>query len=188
MSSPVASSTPRTNNPPGRVARNVEIKARVQDMAALRARAASLATSPVERIQQTDTFFHASTGRLKVREFPDGSGELIAYERPDHAGPKASVYTRCPCGSAQALVEILRRILPLRGAVTKEREVFLVGRTRIHLDRVVDLGDFMELEVVLKDGEPLEAGEREAHDLLRALNISEGALVSHAYIDLLERR
>jgi predicted adenylyl cyclase CyaB len=123
-----------------------------------------------------------------VREFSDGSGELIAYERPDQTGPKQSIYSRCPCGRARSLVEILRRILPLRGAVIKERDVFLVGRTRIHLDRVVDLGDFMELEVVLKDGEPLEAGEREAHELLRALDVPEDALVSHAYIDLLEKR
>jgi adenylate cyclase class IV len=63
----------------------------------------------------------------------------------------------------------------------------LVGRTRIHLDEVERLGTFIELEVVLRDDEPVHVGEREAHELMEALGISAAALVPDAYIDLLER-
>jgi predicted adenylyl cyclase CyaB len=77
-------------------------------------------------------------------------------------------------------------VLPVRGVVVKHREVFLVGRTRIHLDRVENLGSFVELEVVLADGESLEAGRDEARELLTLLAIPEGDLVPDAYIDLLE--
>jgi predicted adenylyl cyclase CyaB len=169
------------------MARNIEIKARVPDLAAFRARVASLASGSKQIINQTDTFFVVSRGRLKVRVFSDGSGELISYERADQQGPKESVYRRVACEDARALSQALSSVLSVRGIVAKQREVFLVGRTRVHLDRVENLGCFVELEVVLAAGEPAEQGHREAHDLLRSLEISERALVAEAYIDLLEK-
>jgi adenylate cyclase class IV len=71
------------------VARNVEIKARVQSLDAIRRLVIALTSSPPELISQIDTFFVVPRGRLKVRQFADGSGELIAYDRADQAGPKA---------------------------------------------------------------------------------------------------
>jgi adenylate cyclase class IV len=168
------------------MARNVEIKARVDELGAIRAKVAALASSPGEILQQTDTFFSVPEGRLKVREFPDGSGELIAYERPNQPGPKVSSYTRFACTNARDLTVTLSRVLPIRGTVVKQREMFLIGRTRVHLDRVDGLGGFVELEVVLAAGEPVENGKREAHGLLDALDIPQSALASEAYIDLLE--
>ena len=77
-------------------------------------------------------------------------------------------------------------MLPVRGTVVKEREVFLVGRARVHLDRVERLGSFVELEVVLADGESSAAAEAEARRLLEALGVPVSALVAPAYADLLE--
>ena len=168
------------------MARNIEIKARVDDLGAIRARVAALASGPGEILQQTDTFFAVPAGRLKVREFSDGSGELIAYERPNQPGPKESSYSRFVCANARALTLTLGRVLPSRGSVVKQREVFLIGRTRVHLDHVESLGFFLELEVVLADGEPAEDGRREADGLLDMLDIPQTVLVAEAYIDLLE--
>jgi len=169
------------------MSRNIEIKARVDDLDAVRTRAAAIASGPPRRIDQRDTFFVVDHGRLKVRAFADGSGELIAYERSNERGPKQSSYTRAECGDAAALCEALARVLSVRGVVTKHREVFIAGRTRIHLDRVDQLGSFVELEVVLTDGESPDAGQREAHSLLESLAITDSDLVPDAYIDLLER-
>jgi predicted adenylyl cyclase CyaB len=168
------------------MARNIEIKARVPDLAAVRAKVAALASGPGDTIVQIDTFFVVAKGRLKIREFPDGSGELIAYERPDHTGPKESQYTRLSCDTPEVLAQALGRVLPLRGRVVKHREVFIVGRTRVHLDDVENLGSFVELEVVVRDDESAGDAEREAHELMAALAIPSAALVSGAYIDLLE--
>lgn len=136
-------------------------------------------------LAQTDTFFVVPKGRLKLREFGDGSGELIAYERANDAGPRESSYTVAKCDDVRALSEALTRSLVVKGRVVKRREVFLVGRTRVHLDQVDNLGAFVELEVVLRDGEPVQAGEHEARQLMERLGILPGALVSGAYIDLL---
>ena len=165
--------------------RNVEIKARVAEPARLRALAAVLADGPPVVIEQTDTFFAVGRGRLKLRVFADGAGELISYERPDAAGPKTSRYGIAPVADGASLLAVLSAALPVRGVVRKRRELLLCGRTRIHLDRVEGLGDFLELEVVLAEGEDLAAGEAEARELMARLGIAPGDLVSGAYLDLL---
>jgi adenylate cyclase class IV len=169
------------------MARNVEIKARVDDLDAIRRLAIALAQRPPELIPQIDTFFVVPHGRLKVREFADGSGELIAYDRADQSGPKASSYSVVSCADAKALCAVLTRLVGVRGRVVKRRELFLVGRTRVHLDEVARLGTFVELEVVLRDEESIEDGQREARELMHRLGIAPESLVPGAYVDLLER-
>ena len=170
------------------MARNVEIKARVADLAALAARAAAIADSGPVGIAQDDTFFHCDNGRLKLRAFSDGTGELIFYRRPDQGGPKESFYVLSPTASPDTLREALTLAHGQVGRVVKQRTLFLAGRTRVHLDRVDGLGDFMELEVVLADGETLDAGVREAHELMARLGIAPESLVEGAYLDLQRQR
>jgi adenylate cyclase class IV len=168
------------------VARNIEIKARVPDLPRFRAKVASLAPTPPEVLVQTDTFFAVPRGRLKLWQISDGSGELIFYERPDGAGPKESSYSRCACPEPKAVSAVLAHALGVRGVVEKRREVFRMGRSRIHLDEVRGLGTFLEIEVVLSDGEAAGEGERVARELLAAFGMPESELVARAYIDLLE--
>lgn len=169
----------------GQPARNVEIKARVADLAALRARVAARATTPPTTLVQVDTFFPVPRGRLKLRRFEDGAGELIFYERADTDGPRTSTYTIVPCADAPALERVLAAALGVRGVVAKRRELFLIDRTRVHLDDVEGLGQFLELEVVLAEDETPAEGERVARRLLEALQVPGDALVAPAYIDLL---
>ncbi len=61
----------------------------------------------------------------------------------------------------------------------------MAGRTRIHLDEVEGLGDFMELEVVLREGERTEDGVREAEALMAKLQVQTSQLIDRAYVDLL---
>jgi adenylate cyclase class IV len=166
--------------------RNVEIKARVHDLAALREVAAGIATEDPVVLQQHDVFYRVGAGRLKLRRFPDGRSELIRYQRSDASGPKTSDYDIFCTGDGQALHDLLAAALGVRGEVIKTRTLLVAGRTRIHLDRVAGLGDFMELEVVLEEGESSAAGEAEARDLMRRLGVDPDDLVTGAYLDLLE--
>ena len=167
------------------MARNIEIKARIASIAALQPQVAALAQHGPEPIDQDDTFFPCPHGRLKLRAFADGRGELIAYERPDTPGPKASNYLITPTGTPDALRSTLARALGEAGRVKKQRLLFLIGRTRVHLDRVDGLGEFLELEVVLRDGEPAEHGIAEAHTLLQRLGVQPEQCIAGAYVDLL---
>ena len=167
------------------MARNVEIKAHLPDRSAVRERALARASAAPTLIGQVDTFFATSTGRLKLRTFEDGTGELIAYERPDTPAPSTSHYLRHRCTDARNLRTTLSMALDVLGEVRKTRELILIGSTRVHLDHVEGLGEFIELEVVLQDGQSEAVGERIAAALMSELGVHPDRLIAESYFDLL---
>ncbi|MCC7408519.1 MAG: class IV adenylate cyclase [Phycisphaeraceae bacterium] len=165
--------------------RNIELKARIPSIASLSPRGAALATQGPTEIFQDDTFFPCPAGRLKLRAFSETTGELIFYRRPDHLGPKESFYLRSPTHDPASLRELLTLAYGVAGRVIKHRTLYLVGRTRVHLDRVQNLGEFLELEVMLGNDEPPDSAMHEALHLMTRLGIDNTQLVEGAYMDLL---
>ncbi len=164
---------------------NIEIKARVHDFASLQTRVESISDTSVQILHQCDTFFACANGRLKLRRFPDGTGELIFYQRSDTTGAKTSHYIIYPTSNPDLLNETLTKSNGLLGEVIKERHLYLVGQTRIHLDKVERLGNFMELEVVLQTGQSESEGVAIANQLIEQLHIQPEDLIATAYFDLL---
>lgn len=165
--------------------RNVEVKARVTDLEALEKRVAALADTGPMVLHHEDVFFRTSSGRLKLRSFGNQRGELIYYERPDLPSPVISHYSVVEARDPLGLKNLLTRALGVRGLLRKERRLYLVGQTRIHLDRVEQLGDFLELEVALRPGQEEREGVRLAEELLSQLGVTEESLIGAAYFDLL---
>ncbi|MBT2335780.1 class IV adenylate cyclase [Variovorax paradoxus] len=172
------------------MARNIEIKARIDSVERVARIAATLADKGPVEIAQDDTFFRCndSADRLKLRTFAPDHAELIFYRRANSSGPKESFYLITPCGTPDMLRESLTLAWGQAGRVRKQRRLFLVGRTRVHLDRVEGLGEFLELEVVLEEGASTEAGIAEAHALMARLGVGADQLVQGAYVDLLAER
>jgi predicted adenylyl cyclase CyaB len=168
-------------------ARNVEIKARIASVEAIAPRVAALADRGPVEIEQDDTFFSCERGRLKLRALSPSEGQLIFYRRPDQAGPKESRFVVSPTSSPDSLREALALAFGTAGRVRKHRTLYLVGRTRVHLDRVESLGHFLELEVVLAAGDSADAGIKEACALMTALGLADDQLVEGAYVDLLAK-
>ena len=172
--------------------RNIEVKASITSVDDLLPRACVLAGGQAERIEQDDSFFRVAQGRLKLRQFADGSAELIHYQRPDTESAKASDYVRVPVPDPATLREALARACGLLGRVQKTRWLLIVEQngfsTRIHLDRVQGLGDFMELEVVLKDGQTDVQGSQVAELLMQALGLAGAPRLAGAYLDMLVGR
>ncbi len=166
---------------------NIEIKAHVRDLAGLRSRAEAASDTPVQVIPQEDTFFHTPKGRLKLRQLQPDLAQLVYYERPDQDGPKRSNYHIFETHDPAGLKTALSLALGVRGVVRKTRYLYLAGQTRIHLDDVEGLGQFMELEVVLQDGQSDADGQSIAEDLMARLGVQPGDLLEGAYMDLLEK-
>ena len=165
---------------------NIEVKARVHDFEEIQRRAEQLSETPVEVIPQEDTFFHTAQGRLKLRLLSPSKGQLIYYTRPDQEGPKRSDYQISVTSNPYDLRRVLELAYGIRGTVKKTRYLYLVGQTRVHLDNVEGLGQFMELEVVLQEGQSEAEGLAIAEGLMAALGVERSDLLEGAYMDLLE--
>ena len=165
---------------------NIEIKALVRNFDAIRQRAEALSNTPVEILPQEDIFFYTSYGRLKLRMTSESKGQLIYYTRPDQEGPKRSDYHLFHTSDPENLRRVLELAYGIRGIVKKIRYLYLVGQTRIHLDDVEGLGQFMELEVVMQEGQSDIEGQAIAEELMASLGVESGDLIEGAYMDLLE--
>lgn len=167
---------------------NIEIKARVRDSAALEAAVARLGAHGPTVLVQEDTFFAAPRGWLKLRRLAPDRGELILYARAAGRDPRPSDYSLAPTADPAALLRILSATLPVLGVVRKTRRLYLTGQTRVHLDAVEELGSFMELEVVLREGQTAADGTAIARDLMQRLGIADADLLDRTYFELLQEK
>jgi predicted adenylyl cyclase CyaB len=167
---------------------NIEIKARLKDINAARAAATGLSGRNAEVLHQLDIFFPCPRARLKLRIFGPSSGELIRYQRPGVAEARGSSYLIARTQDPHVLRDILTDMLGTLGVVRKTRQLFLVGQTRVHIDNVDGLGEFLELEVVLRPDQSDTGGREIIRGLLSEFAINPAELVPEAYVDLIRRQ
>ncbi len=168
--------------------RNVEIKAIARDLPLIRVKAEAIAGTTGEIIYQADTFFYSRTGKFKLRILGPDRGELIFYERSEESGLKESSYLIVKTTDPDNLKMALANACGIKGEIKKIREVFIVGQTRIHLDQVEGLGDFIELEFVMRDGQSRDEGIQTLRYLMGNLGIIEEDLIVGAYLDIMPDR
>jgi adenylate cyclase class IV len=133
------------------MARNIEIKARIENVEALAERIAAITDQGPIVMFQDDTFFTCERGRMKLRALSATEGQLIFYQRPNEKGPKESRYIISPTSAPDSLREALSLAYGQAGRVRKHRTLYVVGTTRVHLDRVEHLGQFVELIGLLEE-------------------------------------
>ena len=124
---------------------NVEFKARVDSLDEARAKLRTLYPREAGLDHQRDTYFQVPEGRLKLRE---GGIEqsLIFYRRSNEAAARESHVIYATVVNTAELRGVLEAALPVTAVVEKDREIYYVGQTKIHLDRVEGHGFFLEVE------------------------------------------
>lgn len=136
--------------------------------------------------EQVDTFFRVPSGWLKLREVEDCPAELISYRRSvKDSGPRESEYNIFRLQAATELKLVLEKSLGTLGRVEKQRALWLWRNTRVHLDRVEHLGDFLELETVLSGIDPAE-GTAESEEVIGLLELDRKLFISVPYLELLQ--
>lgn len=165
--------------------RNIEIKAPLPDRSAVEAKLERLGARNEWTQKQRDTFYAVPKAWLKLREHVDGEAELIAYHRSTAtAEARPSDYERAPIDDAERWKRLFGKVLEIETVVEKERTLWIISHTRVHLDRVAGLGDFLELETVL-DGVDEESGRAETETIIDSLGLERGSFLTMSYRDML---
>ncbi len=134
---------------------------------------------------QIDTYFNVPNGRLKLRE-GEIENFLVHYERPDQEGPKQSKVTLYASQPGSTLKEALTNALGVLVVVDKKREIYFIENVKFHVDVVENLGTFMEIEAIDKDGSIGEDRLNEqCNTCLKEMGIKDKDLISVSYSDLL---
>ena len=118
---------------------NIELKARCPDRAHVREALRSLGAEDCGVEQQIDTYFSTGAYRMKLRESSSGNHTLIWYSRPNTTGSRKSTYRLQSIPDPRTKRRILSQAMGIKQVVTKDRHLFQIGPTRIHLDSVARL-------------------------------------------------
>jgi predicted adenylyl cyclase CyaB len=134
---------------------------------------------------QIDTYFHVPHGRMKLRE---GAIEnaLIHYHRHNIAGAKQSdvlLYEHQPHPS---LKEVLSAALGIKVVVDKQRRIYFIDNVKFHFDEVKELGTFVEVEAIDRDGTiGVEKLQEQCRYYSLLFELNEDDYVAESYSDLL---
>jgi len=174
---------------------NVEYKCELREPGVARAKLAAMGGDNIATLRQTDTYFNTVSGRLKRRVSTalTGSGEetggdaepteWIHYDRPDKLEFKISRFTIYTPEEAAERFGVTP--LPVRIVVEKQREVWMVGQVRVHLDEVDTLGCFLEFEALITKTQNVARAHERLRELRAALAPCLGEPVSGSYADMI---
>jgi adenylate cyclase, class 2 len=164
---------------------NVEIKAKCSDHNKVREILKSKSADSKGVDHQIDTYFKVNSGRLKLRE---GNIEnyLIYYDRENKEGPKESKVILFKNEPDSTLKNILINANGILVVVDKKREIYFIDNVKFHIDIVKNLGSFVEIEAIDKEGKVgKEKLYAQCQEYMKLLGISEADLISNSYSDLL---
>lgn len=165
--------------------RNVEVKARLDDLDAARATAARLGARHVWTDEQVDRYYTLEgSRRVKLRTCGRAPAELIRYERPEDDGVRTSAYEVLPVRDPEAHACLVPKTPPLV-TVRKRRELWLLDNVRIHLDTVEGLGTFLEFEAVIDAAHDEAACRAQVDELLPTFGLDGARCIPASYSDLL---
>jgi len=166
--------------------KNLEIKVALEDFSGILRNIASLGVNEAGILYQVDKYFLIGKKRLKLRDV-NGESQLIYYSRPDTQEPKLSQYYVFTFTNKQGIVieKILSMLFTVRAIVSKKRILYLYKHTRIHLDEVENLGNFLELETVFDRKDPQYDFYHEHNIVINTLGLPRYKKIKSSYSDLI---
>ena len=135
-------------------------------------------------LSQTDTYYNCKD-RLKLREENGKVFRLVFYVRPNKKEAKVSNFDIIDFDKKQAMAlkEVLKKAYGEKVVVKKERRLWMYKSTRIHLDKVGNLGTFLELETLVK--KDMKSAMQEYEKLVDFLELDNYKKLTKSYSDML---
>jgi adenylate cyclase, class 2 len=164
---------------------NFEFKAHCSDIARAEERLLPLNPLFIGTDHQVDTYFNVPSGRLKLRE-GNIENALIHYHRVNAASAKQSDVTLYNHHPDASLKEVLSAALGIKTVVDKTRKIYFIDHVKFHFDLVKELGTFLEVEAIDKDGTiGIDQLKKQCFYYARLLGVREADYIAESYSDLL---
>ena len=142
-----------------------------------------------DTLSQTDAYYKTRTGqRLKIRSENNSKGDrtyAILYDRPDTESAKLSTYTFYEIQNPDIFEKVFGVALEKEIEVVKIRQLYLYKNARIHVDNVLNLGTFIEIEVVIRNPESEPDPSELMNELIGLLDIGDETRISVGYREML---
>ena len=170
---------------------NLEIKARTSEKQQIEIRKILKEKNAkfIGTDNQKDIYFKNGSGRLKLRK-GDIENYLIYYKREDEADLKKSeVVIFNNQGRISELEKITRETHEVLIEVDKTREIYFIKNVKFHIDKVKNLGNFVEIEAISRGNLISEEKLREQCNYYKnLLKIPDNDLIKYSYSDMLLRK
>ena len=165
---------------------NFEFKAKPTELDNLEKKFLQLDPKFIGEENQTDTYFNVSKGRLKLRE-SNIENSLIWYERENTAGAKQSDVLLYHHDPDKTLKDILIKLHGIKVIVEKKRRIYFIDNVKFHFDTIAELGTFIEVEAIDKDGSlGIEKLKEQADKYAAFFNIQPEDFIGLSYSDMLQ--
>lgn len=160
---------------------NIELKVKVTS---LRKHEAILKSSGLKReslLNQKDIYYEVKKGLLKLR-IENGKYYFIRYLRNETSKNRISNYNILEIKNDSA-EKFFNSIFVVKTIVEKKRILYLYKDTRVHLDKVKGLGNFIELESVITSSK--RTSLKEFKEVVNLLNLNISRQIKKSYKDLI---
>jgi predicted adenylyl cyclase CyaB len=164
--------------------RNLEIKIKINSFKEFKLKLKKHRIVLKKILIQRDVYYSVKNGLLKLRT-ENGDNSLIYYKRDEKSRKRWSDYQVIKFESGN-IEKLLAEFLSKEVVISKRREVYLYDNTRIHLDRVKELGSFIELETLVING--LKDAENRFNHLIKFLELNTVEQIRSSYRDLLLKK
>jgi len=134
---------------------------------------------------QIDTYFKVASGKLKLREGKI-ENSLIRYERIETKNLKKSNIVLQKLGKDNSgLKNILTEQLGVEVVVDKQREIYFIDNVKFHIDQVVTLGEFVEIEAISHGSFTEEELRSQCDKYIHLLDLKSSDFIDKSYSDMI---
>ena len=130
---------------------NLEVKIKFDSFGGIKKILKEIGAEFTATLYQKDVYYKNSDGLLKLR-IENGVESLIHYKRNENSKNRWSNYSLLKFKDGKA-EKFFKQIFEIEIVVEKKRLLYMYNNTRIHLDKIKHLGNFLELETLVLNGQ-----------------------------------
>lgn len=165
---------------------NLEIKVPAKNLKKLRILVEKEGGKLIYSSKQIDVYYKLKNGRLKVRNSSKGEKSVIFYKRIEDGSERWSNFEVIHVSNPEEWIRFFDNFLERLVIVNKHRTLYHLRNTRIHFDKVKELGNFVELETKVVNGK-LKA-KKEFQQIIKLLELNPDEQILNSYSDLILKK